>query len=412
MLPAWRNFNRKDPHIMIDDEFDNEESENNEDFAAMLEASMGKVVPLQPGQKAEATILQIGAEWVFLDVGQKGEGVLDVRELQGDDGELTVQVGDRISAYFVSRAGGELRFTTRLGGGESGTSQLEEAWRSGIPVDGRVEQEIKGGYEVRLPGNSRAFCPYSQMALRRIDPAEVIGQSLTFRISQFGEKGRNIVVSRRELLEEEQRQQREALQQTLKEGDRVTGTVTSLRDFGAFVDIGGIEGLLPISEVAYGRVEDINEVLSVGQQLELVVKKLDWAANKFSFSRRDTLADPWSTVAVNFPVGRQFTGTVSRLEAFGAFVTLEEGVDGLVHISKLGEGKHLKHAREALTVGQKLAVTVEKVDTAQRRISLALPGAAAEEAGETSWSEQPSTGGGMGSFADLLRQAQEKKKKK
>jgi len=395
---------------MIDDDFDQEDN-GGEDFAAMLEASLGKVSKnLEPGQKIEATVLQVGTDWVFLDVGQKGEGVLDARELLDDSGVPTVAAGDAVSVYFVSRAGGELRFTTRLGGGDSGTSQLEEAWRSGIPVDGRVEQEIKGGYEVRLPGNSRAFCPYSQMALRRIDPAEVLGQTLTFRISQFGERGRNIVVSRRDLLEEEQRQQREALQQTLHEGDKVSGTVTSLRDFGAFVDIGGIEGLLPISEIAWGRVDDINEVLSVGQQLELVVKKLDWKANKFSFSRRDTLADPWSTVATNYPAGTQVTGTVARLESFGAFVNLGEGIDGLVHIAKLGDGKHLKHAREVLNVGQKLAVVVEKVDAAQRRISLALPGAAAEEAGETSWSEQPSSGG-MGTFADLLRKAQEKKKK-
>jgi len=396
---------------MIDDDFDNEESSNNEDFAAMLEASMSGAAQLEPGQKITAKILQIGAEWAFLDVGQKGEGVLDVRELQNEAGELTAAVGSSISAYFISRAGGELRFTTRIGGGSSGTTQLEEAWRSGIPVDGRVEQEIKGGFEIKLPGNARAFCPYSQLSLRRLDnPAEVIGQSFSFKISKFDERGRNIVVSRRELLEEEQRLQRETMKETLKEGARVKGVVTSLRDFGAFVDIGGIEGLLPISEIAYGRVENIGEVLHVGQELELVVKRLDWAANKFSFSLRDTLADPWGAVLAKFPVGRQFSGTVSRLEPFGAFVTLEEGIDGLVHISKLGEGKHLKHAREVLKLGQSLTVTVEKIDLDQRRISL-VPAGGEEESGERSWDDQPAKAG-MGSFADLLKASQDKKRRK
>jgi len=396
---------------MTDDKFDSEEEQNDDSFAALLEESMSGATRLEPGQKINAGILQIGPEWVFLDVGQKGEGVLDVKELRDDEGHVSVQVGDTLSAYFVSSAGGELRFTTRLGGGDSGTAQLEEAWRSAIPVDGRVEKEIKGGYEVRLPGNVRSFCPFSQVSLRRVENSdEVIGQSFPFRITQFGERGRNIVVSRRVLLEEEQQQQREELKQSLAEGDRVTGTVTSLRDFGAFVDIGGIEGLLPISEIAYGRVENVADVLEVGQSLELVVKKIDWGANKFSFSRRDLLADPWSSVVKQFPAGSQHTGTVSRLAPFGAFVTLDEGIDGLVHISKLGEGRRISHPREVVQVGQSLAVTVEKVEVEARRISL-TPTSAVQEVTETSWTEKPA-GGGMGTFADLLRKAEEKKKKR
>ncbi|PLX99896.1 MAG: 30S ribosomal protein S1 [Desulfuromonas sp.] len=396
---------------MSDERYEDNESMN-EDFAAMLEESMSGAKRLEPGQKIEAKILQIGAEWVFLDVGQKGEGVLDVKELQDEEGALTVEVGDAISAYFLSSAGGELRFTTRLGGGDSGTAQLEEAWRSEIPVDGRIDKEIKGGFDVRLPGNVRSFCPYSQVALRRVENAEeLVGQSFSFKITQFESQGRNIVVSRRALLEEEQRQQRESLKETLSEGMRVTGTITSLRDFGAFVDIGGLEGLLPISEVAYGRVEDISEVLSVGQTLELVVKSIDWEKNRFAFSRRDTLADPWSVVPQKYKAGTQVNGTVSRLAPFGAFVTLEEGIDGLVHISKLGEGRRITHPREVVQVGQQLAVTVEKLEPEARRISL-VPSGSVEEVGESSWSDKPASGGGMGTFADLLKAAEAKKKKK
>lgn len=392
------------------DEFgDPIDDDGNDDFASMLDESMNSAGTLEIGQKTEARILQIGAEWIFLDIGQKGEGVLAVSELLDNEGEISVQVGDTISAYFMSRAGGEMRFTTRIGGGSSGTSQLEEAWRSGIPVDGRIEQEIKGGYEVKLPGNVRSFCPYSQISLRRIDPETVIGQTLPFKISKFEENGRNIVVSRRDLLEEERRELRDKLKETLKEGDRVSGTITQIRDFGAFVDIGGIEGLLPISEVAYSRIEKLDEVLSIGQNLELAVKRIDWDDNKFSFSLRDTLTDPWGNVSLNFPVGKTVTGRVSRLAEFGAFVTLDEGIEGLLHISKLGEGRRINHPREVLKTGEQLAVTIEKIEADQRRISLALAGTEAEIE-ETSYSDAPASfSGGMGTLGDLLKASQKKK---
>jgi small subunit ribosomal protein S1 len=395
---------------MTDEKFDNDAPEEDDDFAAMLEQSLGTATRLEPGQKIDAKVLQIGAEWIFLDVGQKGEGVLDVKELHDGDGNLTVAQGDTLSVYFLSSKGGEMSFTTRLGGGSSGTAQLEEAWRSGIPVEGRVTKEIKGGYDIALPGSVRAFCPFSQLGLRRIENSEeVIEQSFTFKITKFEEQGRNIVVSHREILEEERRQQREALKETLKEGMVVKGTVTNIRDFGAFVDIGGLEGLLPISEIAYGRVENINDVLQLGQELELAVKKCDWEQDRFSFSLRDTLADPWGKVGTIYKVGSSFSGTVARLANFGAFVTLEEGIDGLVHISKLAEGKRLKHAQEVLKTGQQLAVTIEKIDLEARRISLTPVSEGDTEPEETSYQEP--SGAGMGTFADLLKKAQEEKNK-
>lgn len=389
----------------------NDQPENDEQsFAELFEQSMVSAPRLEPGQKTSATVLQISAEWVFLDVGQKGEGVLDLRELQDSEGKLTAKPGDRLDVYFLSRKGGELLFTTRLGGGSAGTAQLEEAWRSGIPVDGKVAKEIKGGYEITLPGNVRAFCPFSQLGLRRGDnPEEALGRSLPFRISQFGEQGRNIVVSHREIVEEERRQQREALKESLKEGMVVKGTVTNLRDFGAFVDIGGLEGLLPISEISYSRVEDINDILQVGQELELILKKIDWEQNRFSFSLRDTLADPWSKVGTIYKVGSTHSGKVARLANFGAFVTIGDGIDGLVHISRLGEGKRLKHAQEVLSLGQQLEVTIEKIDLEARRISLVPATAGETEPEQTSYQEQPGTA--MGTFADLLKQAQAKKKR-
>ena len=394
----------------MNDDINNDESMgmDDEDFAAMFEASLARVgQELQAGTKITATILQTGSEWTFLDVGQKGEGVLATAELLDAEGQLAAAVGDQISVYFISRKDGELRFTTKVGGSGSGTEQLQQAYQGGIPVEGRIDKEIKGGYEVALPGNVRAFCPFSQVGLRPLDASELIGRTLSFRITQFGERGRNIVVSHRVLLDEERKEQREALRQTLKEGQMVTGTVTNLRDFGAFVDIGGIEGLLPISEISYGRVEDINTVLEVGRQLDLIVKKIDWAENRFSFRLRDTLADPWLKVGNNYQVGGKYPGTVSRLAQFGAFVTLEEGIDGLLHISKMGDGQRIRHPQDLFKVGQQLTVVIEKIDDGEKRISLALAGAV-DEASETSYSEG-SSGSGMGTLGELLKAGQQQK---
>jgi len=392
---------------MSDETFEDQDTYEEGSFAEMLEQSMVGKTQLEPGQKIDATVLQIGEEWIFLDVGQKGEGVLDRKELLDNEGQLSIAVGDRVSAYFMSRKGGELRFTTRLGGGSAGTAQLEEAWRSEIPVEGRIEKEIKGGYEIKLPGNVRAFCPFSQLGLRRQDSAEeVIGTTRDFRITQFSEQGRNIVVSHRVILEEERRQQRAELMTSLKEGMVVSGTVTNIRDFGAFVDIGGLEGLLPISEISYSRIENIEDVLQVGQQLDLAVKRCDWENERFSFSLRDTLADPWSTVKSSYPVGSTHTGTVSRLAKFGAFITLEGGIDGLVHISKIAGDQRIKHPQDVLTLGQALQVTIEKVDLDEKRISLVPARDKSAESAETSYEEK--TDSGMGTFADLFKKAQEK----
>lgn len=378
-----------------------------ESFADLLARSMVDTARLESGQKIEGTVVNITAEWIFLDIGQKGEGVVDRKELLDGEGNLTVHQGDRLSAYFLGSSGGELRLTTRITGG-AGLAQLEEAWRSAIPVEGTVEKEIKGGYEVRLAGAVRAFCPYSQSGLRRTDtPEQFVGRHLPFRITQFAERGRKIVLSHREILEAERQQQREALKETLREGMTVRGTVSSLQNFGAFVDIGGLEGLIPISEIGWGRVENIGEVLQVGQEVEVAVKQIDWEKNRFSFSLKETLADPWLQVPQKYPVGSLHTGTVARLTPFGAFVTLEAGIDGLVHISRLGGGKKIKHPREAVAEGQTLEVQVESLDRDARRLSLVPAGA-----GQTGKSEGQAEdfrqyakeeGKSMGTLGDLLK---------
>ena len=398
------------------DEMDEMDEFGEESFAEMFEKSFVGSNKLEPGQQVEATVLKVTKDWIFLDVGQKGEGVLDKKELLDADGNLKVAEGDVLSTYFLSRAGGEMRFTTRIGGGP-GNAQLEDAWRGGIPVEGMVEKEIKGGFEVKVAGSVRAFCPYSQMSLRRTDsPEQFLGKAIPFKITQYSEHGRNVVLSHRAILEEERRKQKEALKETLREGMTVGGTITQLKPFGAFVDIGAVEGLIPISEVAWGRVEDINEVLSVGQQVEVSVKSIDWEANRFSFSLKEAQADPWKQVGEKYPEGTVLSGKVVRLAPFGAFVNLGEGIDGLIHISRLGGGKRINHPREVVKEGESLTVKVEKIDADARRISLVLPGGegAAEQAPEEDFRKYvPETpASGMGTLGDLLKKKMEKKKKR
>jgi small subunit ribosomal protein S1 len=394
-----------------------EEENNGESFAELFEQSAKQTNWLEPGQKVTARILKVSSEWIFIDTGQKGEGVVDRKEFLDLDGNVTVREGDFVTAYFLSSSHGEMRFTTRIAGGASGSAQLEDAWRSGVPVEGLVEKEIKGGYEIKLGGTARAFCPFSQIALRRVDSAELlVGTRLPFRITDYAENGRNIVVSRRVLLEEEQRRLKEEAQASIEEGMTVSGTVTSLQDFGAFVDIGGLEGLIPISEIGWSRVNDIRDVLSVGQKVQVVVKAVDREKDRISLSLKDTLADPWDQVAQLYPEGSFHTGTVSRLAPFGAFVSLASGVDGLLHISRLGAGKRISHPREVLKEGETLEVRIESFDRGNRRLSLALAGAARaaeeEEATLAEFRRQAAEAPrGMGTLGDLLQARMNRGKK-
>ena len=379
-----------------------------ESFAELLQESFVKPLRFTPGQKVEAKIVKISAEWIFLDLGGKSEGYLERKELQDEEGGLSVKEGDIIQAYCLSTANQELRFTTRITGGDAGRHYLEEAWENGIPVEGLVEKEIKGGFEIKIAGELRGFCPYSQMGLQRVGtPGELVGQHLPFRITQYGEKGRNIVLSHRSILEEERQKQREELKESLREGMTVTGTISSIRSFGAFVRVGIVEGLIPISEISWARVEDINEVLAVGQEVEVVALKLDWEKDRLSFSLKGALPDPWENLEKDFPEGSRHRGTVVRLQDFGAFVTLAAGIDGLLHISKLGAGKRINHPREVVAKGQMIEVKVDKIDKDNKRLSLSLVGS--ERAEDQKEREEDYTQylrektGSMGTLADLLK---------
>jgi small subunit ribosomal protein S1 len=388
-----------------------------ESFADMFEKSYVQRDRLEPGQMVETTIVKISGDWIFLDLGGKGEGYLEKKEMIDESGNLLAKEGDRVRAYFMSSENNEMHFTTKIGSGPGKQNQLEDAWKNGIPVDGTVAKEIKGGFEVKVGGTVRAFCPFSQMGIRRDEnQADYIGRSLSFTIAEYAEGGRNIVLSRRAILDQEKREKKQALKETLKEGAKIRGKVTSIQKFGAFVDIGGVEGLLPVSEIAWTRTEKVSDLLSVGQEVEVIIKKLDWDSDRFSFSLKDALPDPWDLVEGAFPVGSYHTGTVSRIAAFGAFVTLKEGVDGLIHISKMGAGRRINHPREVVKEGQSVEVQVEAVDLAARRISLALAAISRAEAEEAATmkdynqktAEEPQT---MGTLGDELKKKMEQKEK-
>ena len=389
-----------------------------ENFAEMFEKSFKREGRLEPGQMVEAMIVKITAEWIFLDLGGKGEGYLDRKELVDEAGNLTVKEGDTVRAYFQSSANNEMHFTTKIGSGPGKQTQIEDAWNNHVPVEGNVAKEVKGGFEIKIGGSVRAFCPFSQMGIRREEQqADYIGRSFAFNIIEYGEDGRNIVLSRKAILEDERQDKMSALKGSLKEGMKISGKVTSIQKFGAFVDIGGIEGLLPVSEIAWSRTEKVSDVLSAGQTVEVIIKKLDWEQNRFSFSLKDALPDPWAAAADSYPVGSYHTGTVSRLAPFGAFVTMREGLDGLIHISKLGAGRRLSHPREVLKEGQAVEVQIESVDRASRKISLALAEvrrAEEEEAATIKEYKQQTTAApkNLGSFGELLKAKMEQNKNK
>jgi small subunit ribosomal protein S1 len=379
---------------------------DNESFAELFEKSNMKNERLEPGQAVETEIVAIAGDTIFLQLNGKSEGILDAEELTDKDGNLTVNEGDKVQVYFLKSDKGEMRFTTRISSSEAGRAVLESAYEKGVPVEGVVDKEIKGGFQVKL-GESRAFCPFSQMGDRRIEDASLwIGRHLTFKITEHGERGRNIIVSHRAVLEEDKSKEREKLIKTLKAGMIVTGTIKSIRDFGAFVDLSGIQALLPISEIRRERINDIESILTVGQEIKAEVLKLDWQNDRISLSMKSLLADPWDEAVQTYREGSLHTGKVSRLADFGAFVALEPGLDGLVHISEMATDQRNVRPKDVLSEGEEIQVRVLKVDSVNKRISLKHVGEGEEDMDYSSYTE--SSGETYNPFAALLKDRNKK----
>ncbi len=323
----------------------------------------------QPGQQIETKIVAITDDTIFLDLGLKSEGILNKAELADENGNLSVKEGDSITVYFLNNQNEELHFTTKLSGKDAGKDVLENAYKNEIPVEGHVKQEIKGGFEVMI-GSVRAFCPYSQMGYKtRKEPSEYVGQHLTFLIQEFKNDGKNVVLSNRAILEKAEHEKIATLSKKLVVGEVVTGTVKSLESYGAFVDIDGFQALLPIGEISRARVNDINEVLKLGEKITAKIIKADWEHERVSLSTKVLEADPWDNIEDKFPVGFEFEGKISRVADFGLFVNLASGVDGLVHISKLPVERNT-NLKKVYKAGDSIPVVVEKIDLEEKRISL------------------------------------------
>jgi small subunit ribosomal protein S1 len=349
------------------------DQETEESFAALFERSSQAPGRMEPGQKVTATVVNVSGDYVYIDLGGKIEGVIPGIEFKDEQGESRVEAGQQVNAFFVTVQDGFRKFTTMVHGISAATlGALRDAYDAGLPVAGKVTGTVKGGYEVHV-GKVRCFCPFSQIDLKGArDTEQYLRETYPFKVLEYEENGRNIILSRRALLEEEQAVQVKQLKESLRAGMDVTGKVRSVQRFGVFVDLGGIDGLIPLSELGWGRTENPGEVLSAGQEVTVRILSVDWEKDRLSLSLKAMQPDPWSNVTERYPVEARVSGSVARLAPFGAFVNLEPGVDGLLHISKLGAGRRVAHPKEVLEVGQWIETWVTEVDEKNRKISLSM----------------------------------------
>jgi small subunit ribosomal protein S1 len=377
-----------------------------DDFAAMFEASE-QARRVEKGRTIAGTIVAIGEESALVDVGGKSEAEIDIAELKNEDGDLEVAVGDRIQATVVSTAGG-LKLSRKLALGAASAQQLEDAFNAGLPVEGKVERDVKGGYEVRI-ARQRAFCPFSQIdIIRNTEPAQHIGRVYRFRITEYKDGGRSIVVSRRALLEEEQKAAAAEARKSIVEGAVITGRVVSVRDFGAFVDLGGIQGLLHVSEMAWARVSDASHVVKPGDEITVKVLRVDADGQKISLGLKQLLGDPWSKAGETYQAGQLRSGRVARVADFGVFVELEPGIEGLIPARETGVSRD-GDLKKTFSIGSDVQVAVLDVDASARRIRLSVTGVQkmreADEVREYGERGDAKPAEGFGSMADKLRDA-------
>lgn len=347
-----------------------------DDFAAML-AEFGGVerVRLQVGQAVHAKVIHLAGDHVFCEISRSQEAVLAAEEVRNAEGELTVQVGDELDLYVLA-LGDTIVLGKRLGKGGFDVAALEAARAAGLPIEGTVSAVNKGGLEVTVAG-TRGFCPIGQADIEYVeDPATFIGKTLQFLVTEVREGGRNVVLNRRNLLQRERDANAKKALKEIAVGQKRTGTVQRVADFGAFVDIGGLEGLVPISEMSHSRVASTAEVVKVGDLVEVEVLRIEDdpkrpGKTRIALSMRAAAPDPFFAFAERAPIGQRIEGEVMRLEAFGAFVRLAPGLEGLVHISEMSD-RRIGHPREVVEVGQTVGVRVLQIDRERRRIGLSL----------------------------------------
>ena len=344
----------------------------NAEFATLLEESdKQNYREVSTGEKVTGTLREIGESTAFIDFGGRGEASIDIQELRDKSGELKYKTGDSIEA-FVASTDGEIRLTFSLR--VSSRQLLRQAHQNGMPIAGKVTGFNTGGLVVNI-GGLRAFCPMSQIDTGYCsDPASYAGQTYNFKIVEL--RGRNnVVVSRRAYLEEENRKKSDEMRQQLSEGEERSGIITRIERFGIFVDLGGIEGLVHVSEISHARVENPRSVLKKGEEVRVKIlglKNLGKKNERISLSIKALEKDPWDTATERYREGSVITGKVVSIQNFGAFVEIEPGIEGLVHISQFVSGKRISNPSEVVSVGQEVKALIREVDSHKKRISLSM----------------------------------------
>jgi len=386
-------------------------ADQDEDFAAMLAESerdtpKAKKRP-RVGDQITGKVISIGKDTVFVDLGGKAEGVLERAQVSDPEGQLLVKIGDVIEARVVADSGGALKLRVKLGRGPEARGELQQAHELGIPVEGVVTEVIKGGVAVDVAG-ARGFCPASQIDVRFVDDlATYLGQKLLFRITRF--EPRNLVLSRRALLEEDNAKRAIETRKKLEPGAVLRGKVVGFKPFGAFIDLGGIEGMLHVSELGYARVEKPEDFLTLGQEVDFAGLKIepgtkgDRAGDRVSLSLKALANDPWRETAAMLVEGSRVKGKITRLQPFGAFVEIAPGVEGLVHISELGAGRRINHPKEVASVGQEVEAQVLSIDQERRRIGLSIASSSDGNAEDVAQAAKAHAPAKFGTFADLLK---------
>ena len=344
-----------------------------ENFAEMFEQSITQM-NMRVGEIITGEVVDINRDVVIVNAGLKSEGVIPVEQFYDEQGELDVKIGDTVEVALDSFEDGygESRLSREKAKRARAWTRLEEAQQADEIVTGRFTGKVKGGFTVDI-GEIRAFLPGSLVDVRPVrDTAYLEEKELEFKIIKLDQKRNNVVVSRRAVVEREFSEEREKLLETLKEGERVRGIVKNLTDYGAFLDLGGIDGLLHITDMAWKRVKHPSEVVEIGQEIDIVVLKFDREKNRVSLGLKQMGDDPWENIMRRYPEGSRLFGHVSNITDYGCFVEIEDGVEGLVHVSEMDWTNKNVNPNKVVNLGDEVEVVILEIDEERRRISLGM----------------------------------------
>jgi len=344
-------------------------------FAALFEKSVENGDFAREGEIISGTVVSVGRDAVVVDIGGKSEGVIQLREFADANGATAVKAGDRVDVYIESRENddGLVTLSKEKADKMKVWDEISNACEADELIEGTISQRVKGGLSVTIRGGVKAFLPGSQVDLRPIRNLDkLIGQTYKFKVIKFNKKRGNIVLSRRVLLERERDEMKQKTLEVLTEGMVVKGTIKNITEYGAFVDLGGIDGLLHITDMSWGRVNHPSEVFQVGDEVTVKVLKYNPETERVSLGLKQTQEDPWNHAEEAYPAGKKVRGKVMSITDYGAFVELEPGVEGLIHVSEMSWTKKVKHPSKLLEVGQEIECQVLEVDARAKRISLGL----------------------------------------